>query len=104
MRLRGLLLQPVWALDGGRTGSRKAFNAELFVPYQASGTISFTPARRNDDEPQIAFANMELQRGREVILLTNDNFQVRTDTRALSPAPAGPAHKLGSAALVLRPC
>ena len=81
--------QPIWAHDGGRTGSRKAFNAQLFVPYQSRGNISFTPARRNDDEPQIAYAKAELQRGREVILLTNDNFQVRPTPCSL---PARRAH------------
>ena len=83
-----LSLQPVWAHDGGRDGSRKAFNSELFAPFQARGNISFTPARRNDDEPQIAYAKAELQRGREVILLTNDNFQVRRTSLPATPLPA----------------
>jgi len=61
-----------WVRDGGRTGHLMAFNAEKLEPY--ADYISFTPPRRDDDEAQIRYAKSELASGREVYVVTNDNW------------------------------
>ena len=67
---------PFTIIASVHAGSRKAFHAEALQPYVEHGYITYTPARRNDDEPQLWYAKGELQQGRECFLLTNDNFMV----------------------------